>query len=238
MVGAILAVAGAVMSGVQAYQANQKKKAAENSAKVLANQAKNLKTSGSSTPLQVGKTPYELAMMYNAQAAQSALGAVGTSAEGTIGGVPAIVNQLQQGNLEQSAALSAEQSRIDIERARINEIRDAEERQRQLDIFDAERASKEAEAADAEAARNAAIQSAVSGAGSALEQSMPAGGDYKRGVSKDSFKTAYNKKPTKPVDPNIAKGNYGQEIDSNQLVGGVDWSMFGNSSNAPVNLNQ
>ena len=227
MVGAILAVAGAVASGVQAYQQNQKKKAAENSARVLANQAKNLKTSGSSTPLQVNKTPYELAMMYNAQAAESALGAVGTSAEGAIGGVPAIVNQLQQGNLEQSAALGAEQSKIDIERARISEIRDAEERQRQLDIFNTERANEEAKAADAEAARNAAIQSAVSGAGSALEQSMPESRDYKRGISKDSFKNAYNKKPTKPVDPNIAKGNYGEEIDPNQLMGGVDWSIFG-----------
>jgi len=181
MVGAILAVAGTVMSGVQAYQANQKQKQAEASAKVLANQAKNLKLTNAYEALQVADAGERLAMEYGAAADVSQLEALKASPEGAVGGVAALAGQTTQRNLEIGAALSEKEAERDRLKAEGQRLADTENFRTQQDMLNAQILGAQTAAADAEAAKNAAIQSAVSGAGSALEQSMPAGGDYKSG---------------------------------------------------------
>jgi hypothetical protein len=181
MIGAILAVAGAVVGGVQAYQANQKKKAADASAKVLANQAKNLKLTNAYENLQVADAGERLAMEYGAAADVSQLEALKSSPEGAVGGVSALANQSNQRNLEIGAALSEKEAERDRLKAEGQRLADTENFRTQQEILSSQIQGAQMASADAEAERNAAITSAVSGAGSALEQSMPAGGDYKSG---------------------------------------------------------
>ena len=181
MVGAILQVAGAVMSGVQAYQANQKQKQAEASATALANQAKNLKLTNAYEALQVADAGERLALEYGLARDVDALEALKASPEGAVGGVAGVAREGTLRNLEIGAALSEKEAERDRLKAEGQRLADTENFRTQQDILNAQILGAQTAAADAEAAKNAAIQSAVSGAGSALEQSMPAGGDYKSG---------------------------------------------------------
>jgi hypothetical protein len=231
MIGTVLAIAGTVMSGVQAIQQNQKKKQAEASAKALANQAKEMKMKNAFAGLQVADKGERLAMEYGAQADISALEALKASPEGAVGGVAALANQTRQRDLEIGAALSEKEAERDRQVAAGQQVADMENFRTQQDILSNQISGAQMAAADAEAQRNAAIQGAVTNAASAVGSiGNNEGLDYKSKnestVSKNAFKKSYNPNVSKNPDPSIATGNYGQPINTDQLMGGVDWNMF------------
>jgi hypothetical protein len=178
MVGSILQVAGVVMSGVQAYQANQKQKQAEASAVALANQAKNLKLTNAYADLKVADAGEKLALEYGAAADVSQLEALKASPEGAVA-VAGVAREGTLRDLEIGAALSEKEAERNRLRAEGQRLADTENFRTQQDMLSQQIQGAQTAAADAEATKNAAITSAVSGAGSVLEQSMPAGGDYK-----------------------------------------------------------
>ena len=169
MIQAIMAVAGTVMGGVQAYQANQKQKQAEASAKALATQARNLKMSNSYTALQISDQGEQLAMAQGVATDVAALEALKASPEGAIAGASKVGEMAGQRNLEIGAALSQREQEVNIERARRKEIEDLAEFQNKQKRLDESLAGAQLAAADAEAEKKKAIQGMVGSAASGIK---------------------------------------------------------------------
>lgn len=240
MIGTILGIASAVAGGVQAIQANQKKKQAEASAKALANQAKEMKMKNAFAALQVSDKGERLAMEYGAAADMAALEALKASPEGAVGGASMLANQARQRDLEIGAALSDKEFERDAMVAQGQQTADLENFRTQQYILSNQIVGAQQAAADAEATRNAAITGAVSSAAGAIE-SVGANEnlDYKKSktangtkVKKNSFKKSYY--PNGPTKTNVdVTGDYGNPIDMSSITGGTDWNMF--NSGAPSN---
>lgn len=169
MIGTILGIASAVAGGVQAIQANQKKKQAEASAKALANQAKEMKMKNAFATLQVSDKGERLAMEYGAAADMAALEALKASPEGAVGGASMLANQARQRDLEIGAALSDKEFERDTMVAQGQQVADVENFRTQQDILSNQIMGAQQAVADAEATRNAAITGAVSSAAGAIE---------------------------------------------------------------------
>lgn len=167
MIQAIMAVAGTVMGGVQAYQAHQKQRQAEASAKALATQAKNLKMSNSYTALQISDQGERLAMAQGAATDVAALEALKASPEGAIAGVSMLGTD--QRNLEIGAALSQREQEVNIERARRKEIEDLANFENKQRIIDKSLEGALAAAEDAKAEKNKAIKGMVGSAASGIK---------------------------------------------------------------------
>jgi hypothetical protein len=168
MIGTILALAGAVASGVQAINQNQKKKQAEASAMALTKQAKEMKMQNAFKGLQVADQGERLAMEYGAAADQSALEAMKASPEGAVGGVAAVQNQADQRNLQIGAALSDKEMQRDQMVAQGQQQADYVNFQTQQNILENQITGAQTAAADATAARNAAITGAIQGVAGAI----------------------------------------------------------------------
>ena len=196
MIGSILAVAGAVMSGVQAFQQNKKQKQAEASAKVLANQAKDLKLTNAYEALQVADAGERLAMEYGAAADISQLEALKASPEGAIAGVSMLGTD--QRNLEIGAALSEKEAETNRLRAEGKRLTDTENFLAQKEMITGRIMGAQAAASDASASKNAAIANIVTAAGSAVKESDSEENDYTKDQRKaDRDQKKENKKKKK-----------------------------------------
>jgi hypothetical protein len=180
MIGAILAVAGSVMSGVQAFQANKKQKQAESSAKLLAIQAKNLKLTNAYEALKVADAGERLAMEYGAAADVSQLEALKASPEGAVGGVAGVAREGTLRDLEIGAALSEKEMETDRLRAEGRRLTNTENYLGQKEMLNAQIMGAQAAAADASASKNAAITNIVTAAGNAVKESDSSEDDYNK----------------------------------------------------------
>lgn len=169
MIQAVMAVAGTVMGGVQAYQAHQKQRQAEASAKALATQARNLKMSNSYTALQISDQGERLAIAKGAVTDVDVLEALKTSAEGTIVGASKVGEMAGQRNLEIGAALSQREQEVNIERARRKEIEDLAEFKDKQERLDKSLEGAQLAIVDTETEKNKAIKGMVGSAASGIK---------------------------------------------------------------------
>jgi hypothetical protein len=168
MIGTILALAGAVASGVQAINQNQKKKQAEASAAALVKQAKEMKMQNAFKGLRVADQGERLAMEYGAAQDQAALEALKASPEAAVGGVAGVANQADQRNLQIGAQLSDKEMQRDQMVAQGQMQADYANFQNQQNILENQITGAQTAAADATAARNSAITGAITGVAGAI----------------------------------------------------------------------
>ena len=197
--GAVIGLAGAGASAIQAVQQNKLAKAAKKAQDEAAARLRSLTETNALKGVGVPTKGAEMAMdQVNQQAADAVSALQGTGAAGVIGGVAGLSKSVRDANLDVSANLDESIYRRDLavaqEQSRIN--KDALARQEGLDMLQLEGAQKAQR--DAEFNRNMAIGNIASSLSSGIESLGDTDKyDYKFAETlSPEDKAEYDKQPT------------------------------------------
>lgn len=234
LISAGVSLAGLGMSAIQAVQEGRRMKEAQAKSNAALQGYKNIQEQNALASLQAPDIS-SLQFDRTQRAMSQGVDALSqTGAEGAIGGVTNLVQSGQEANLQaaqqqgdvnfQRDAMKAQ------EQARIGQ--DAARRQEEVAGYEIGQANTAFN--DAIANRNEAISgmvgAAAAGIGAAAGDFDPATGRYKYkkdkigDVSADAFKKVYSN-PVANYSGSVT-GNNGQEINTSNLSGGINWSNF------------